>query len=124
MKRPNPLDRPATLGVPARQVTSLAERAEGREPAESGLRDRTSAPTREAMRDRIRTNIVDNFSGHEFTGLAADTLSALGYICTVSMAGPHGGMDIQEFAQANAADLNGHLSAGTPRKHGPAYPMA
>lgn len=85
---------PGALGVPARQVPSPAERAEERELDESGLLDPAPAPTVEAIRDRIRTHIIENFSGHKLTGLVAEILSALGYVCTVSPAGPDGGVDI------------------------------
>ncbi|ELT44191.1 restriction endonuclease [Arthrobacter nitrophenolicus] len=85
---------PGLLGVPARPVPSPAERAEERELDESGLLDPAPAPTIEAIRDTIRTRIVENFSGHKLTGLVADILTALGYICTVSPAGPDGGVDI------------------------------
>lgn len=56
--------------------------------------DPETAPTLEAVRDRIRTHLVENFSGHKLTRLVADILDALGYSCEVSPPGPDGGVDI------------------------------
>lgn len=56
--------------------------------------DPETVPTLEAIRDRIRTHLVENFSGHKLTRLVADILEALGFSCEVSLAGPDGGVDI------------------------------
>lgn len=56
--------------------------------------DPDPAPTLEAIRDRIRTHLVENFAGHKLTGLVADILEALGFHCEVSPPGPDGGVDI------------------------------
>lgn len=62
--------------------------------AEQGVVDPDVAPTAEAIRDRVRTHLVENFSGHKMTHLVAEILEALGFICEVSPAGPDGGVDI------------------------------
>jgi restriction system protein len=85
---------PGASGVPAQRTPSLAERAEERELHESGLLDPAAAPTLDAIRDRIRMHIVENFSGHKLTGLVADILTAMGYVCFVSPPGADGGVDI------------------------------
>jgi restriction system protein len=58
------------------------------------LTDPTAAITVEAIRDRVRTHLTENFSGHKLTALVADILRALGYTCAVSPAGPDFGVDI------------------------------
>lgn len=61
---------------------------------DSDVTDPESVPTLEAIRDRIRTHLVENFAGHKLTRLVADILEALGFHCVVSPAGPDGGVDI------------------------------
>lgn len=56
--------------------------------------DPSPAPTLDAIQDRIRTHLVENFAGHKLTRLVADILEALGYACIVSPPGPDGGVDI------------------------------
>lgn len=56
--------------------------------------DPAPAPTLDAIQDRIRTHLVENFAGHKLTRLVADILEALGYACIVSPPGPDGGVDI------------------------------
>lgn len=56
--------------------------------------DPEQAPTLEAIRDRIRTHIVENFAGHKLTGLVADILEALDFYCEVSPPGADAGVDI------------------------------
>lgn len=56
--------------------------------------DPDPTPTLEAIRDRIRTHLVENFAGHKLTGLIADILEALGFHCEVSPPGPDSGVDI------------------------------
>lgn len=56
--------------------------------------DPDPTPTLEAIRDRIRTHLVENFGDHKLTRLVADILEALGYQCEVSPPGPDGGVDI------------------------------
>ena len=58
------------------------------------LADPTPEPTFEAIRDRIRTHLVENFGQHKLTGLIADILRVHGYVCDVSPEGPDGGVDI------------------------------
>lgn len=56
--------------------------------------DPDPAPTLVAIRDRIRTHIVENFAGHKLTGLVSEILTAHGYVCDVSPPGPDSGVDI------------------------------
>jgi len=64
-------------------------------PADAGdVTDPDPAPTLEAIRDRIRTHLVENFAGHKLTALVADILEALGFHCEVSPPGADGGVDI------------------------------
>lgn len=56
--------------------------------------DPVPGPTLEAIRDRISTHIVENFTGHKLTDLVAEILTARGYVCDVSPPGPDGGVDI------------------------------
>jgi restriction system protein len=56
--------------------------------------DPVPAITLEAIRDRVRTYLVENFGQHKLTGLVAEILRAQGYICDVSPAGPDFGVDI------------------------------
>lgn len=57
--------------------------------------DPAPVPSLEAIRDRVRTHVVENFGGHKLTHLVADVLTALGYVCEVSPPGPDGGIDIR-----------------------------
>lgn len=72
---------------PVAPVASDGEAAED-------VTDPETVPTLEAIRDRIRTHLVENFSGHKLTRLVADILETLGFSCEVSPAGPDGGVDI------------------------------
>lgn len=56
--------------------------------------DPSPAITVEAIRDRVRTYLVENFGQHKLTGLVAEILRAQGYTCDVSPAGPDFGVDI------------------------------
>jgi restriction system protein len=56
--------------------------------------DPVPAITVEAIRDRVRTFLAENFAGHKLTGLIADIMRAQGYTCDVSPAGPDFGVDI------------------------------
>ena len=56
--------------------------------------DPEPTPTLEAIKDRIRIHIVENFSDHKLTRLVADILEALGFQCDISSPGPDGGVDI------------------------------
>lgn len=60
----------------------------------STVTDPETVPTLEALRDRVRTHIVENFSGHKLTSLVADILTVRGFVCDVSPAGPDTGVDI------------------------------
>lgn len=51
-------------------------------------------PTLDAIRDRVRTHLVEEFGRHKLTGLIADILRVEGYTCHVSPEGPDGGVDI------------------------------
>lgn len=56
--------------------------------------DPDPTPTLEAIRDRIRRHVVENFGAHKLTRLVADILEARGFHCEVSPPGPDGGVDI------------------------------
>lgn len=56
--------------------------------------DPVPAVTTEAIRDRVRTHLIENFGQHKLTALVADILRAQGYVCDVSPAGPDFGVDI------------------------------
>ncbi|MGP5165654.1 restriction endonuclease, partial [Arthrobacter rhombi] len=63
------------------------------EPSEE-LIDPLTLPTFEAIRDRIRNHIVENFTGHKLTHLVAGILHARGFVCHVSPEDADGGIDI------------------------------
>lgn len=77
--------RPTTAAVPAPARRELEEAA---------VNDPSPVPSLQAIRDRIGIHIVENFAGHALTGLVADVLTALGYVCTVSPPGADRGVDI------------------------------
>jgi len=56
--------------------------------------DPDPAPTLEAIRDRVRTHLIENFKGHRLTELIASILRVEGYTCDVSPPGPDQGVDI------------------------------
>ncbi len=56
--------------------------------------DPDPAPTLEAIRDRVRTHLIENFKGHRLTELVAAILRVEGYVCDVSPPGPDQGVDI------------------------------
>lgn len=60
----------------------------------SEVSDPDLTPTIEAIRDRIRIHLVENFGDHKLTALVAAILEALGFHCEVSPPGPDGGVDI------------------------------
>lgn len=63
-------------------------------PVADDVTDPATVPTLEAIRDRIRAHVVENFRGHELTRLVSLILEALGFVCEVSPSGPDGGVDI------------------------------
>jgi restriction system protein len=56
--------------------------------------DPVPVPTPEAISDRVRTYLIENFGPHRLTLLIADILRAEGYVCDVSPEGPDFGADI------------------------------
>ena len=56
--------------------------------------DPDPTPTLDAIRDRIRTHLVENFGDHKLTRLIAEILEVLGFRCEVSPSGPDGAVDI------------------------------
>jgi restriction system protein len=50
--------------------------------------------TVEAVRDVVRTYLIENFAGHKLTSLVAAILQAEGFTCDVSPPGPDYGVDI------------------------------
>lgn len=85
---------PGSSGAPIRPALQKVPLSERRELEESGVLDPAPVATLEAIRDRISTRIVENFSGHKMTDLVADVLTALGWVCRVSPPGADGGVDI------------------------------
>lgn len=59
-----------------------------------GVVDPEPKITVEAVRDVIRTYLIENFAGHKLTGLVAALLEAEGFTCDVSPPGPDFGVDI------------------------------
>jgi len=56
--------------------------------------DPAAAITVEAVRDVVRTYLIENFAGHKLTWLVAAILEAEGFTCDVSPPGPDFGVDI------------------------------
>lgn len=56
--------------------------------------DPETAPTIEAIRDRVLAHVAANFKEHQLTHLVADILTVLGFQCEVSPPGPDGAVDI------------------------------
>lgn len=56
--------------------------------------DPVTAITVEAVRDAVRTYLIENFAGHKLTSLVAAILQAEGFTCDVSPPGPDFGVDI------------------------------
>ena len=63
-------------------------------PDTTNVVDPAPAPTVEAIRDRVRTFLVENFGRHKLTDLVADILRVQGFTCDVSPEGPDFGVDI------------------------------
>ncbi|QOK24191.1 restriction endonuclease [Janibacter indicus] len=97
--RNNAAERVRALFETGTDPGSAAAHATAPEPAAAealtaDVTDPDPTPTIEAIRDRIRTHLVEHFSGHKFTALVADILETLGFRCEVSPSGPDGGVDI------------------------------
>lgn len=77
-------------------TTSNEPQASGSEPGADAVEvvDPDPRPSLEAIRDQIRTHLIENFAGHKLTILVADILEALDFSCEVSPPGPDGGVDI------------------------------
>jgi restriction system protein len=58
------------------------------------VKDPVTAITVEAVRDAVRTYVIENFAGHKLTSLVAAILEAEGFTCDVSPPGPDFGVDI------------------------------
>lgn len=58
------------------------------------VKDPVTAITVEAVRDAVRTYLIENFAGHKLTSLVAAILQAEGFTCDVSPPGPDFGVDI------------------------------
>lgn len=65
------------------------------ETANEDVTDPAPAPTLDAIRDRIRVRLAQDFREHVLTDLVADILGALGFSCEVSSPGADGGVDIR-----------------------------
>lgn len=86
---------------PGTMADAEAGTAKAQQPAEvvtdevsADVVDPTPAPTLEAIRDRVRTYLVENFRRHKLSYLVADILRVQGYVCEVSPEGPDSGVDI------------------------------
>lgn len=79
----------AKTSTPSAQPTPVGLAASA-----TDVSDPDPTPTLEAIRDRIRTHLVENFGDHKMTRLVADILEVLGFRCEVSPSGPDGGVDI------------------------------
>lgn len=75
--------------LPASVATSQADGE-----TDDSVLDPTPAPTLDAIKDRVRTHLIENFKGHDLTELVAAILRVNGYVCDVSPPGPDGGIDI------------------------------
>lgn len=64
------------------------------EEGDEAVSDPSPAPTLDAIRDRIRGRLDEDFKAHKLTGLVADILEVMGFRCEVSEPGPDGGVDI------------------------------
>ena len=86
---------PGTAGITGPSPTPAPPGASaGESIADAEILDPVPGPTVEAIRDRIRSHIVENFAGHKLTDLVAEILITRGYVCDVSPPGPDGGVDI------------------------------
>ncbi len=83
---------PGAVGTASKAATPAATPAA--DPGDTDAVDPTPAITLEAIRDRLRTHLVENFGQHKLTSLVAEILRARGYVCEVSPPGPDAGVDI------------------------------
>lgn len=82
---------PGSANMP--QVPATASQG-AEEVEDESVLDPTPAPTLEAIRDRVRTHLIEHFKEHDLTELIAAILRVNGYVCDVSPPGPDGGIDI------------------------------
>ena len=79
---------------PTKTKTSAAGSGPSVKDDDENVVDPDPAPTIEAIRDRVRTHLIENFKGHRLTELVAAILRVEGYVCDVSPPGPDQGVDI------------------------------
>lgn len=84
------LESVAAKGVDPRAIATTPTH----ENLEANVTDPDTAPTIEAIRDRVRTHVAATFREHQLTHLVSDVLTVLGFRCEVSPPGPDGGVDI------------------------------
>lgn len=75
-------------------ITSVTKPSAQAAATATEVSDPDPTPTLEAIRDRIRTHLVENSADHKLTRLVADILEVLGFHCEVSPPGPDGAVDI------------------------------
>lgn len=83
---------PGSSGVEGTLDSTDADDVGGEDTAD--VVDPVPVPTLEAIRDRVRTHVSENFKGHRLTELVADILRVRGFVCDVSPPGPDQGVDI------------------------------
>lgn len=88
------IDPGSTLGAAGGSTTSGTTNTSDLVGSIVDVADPTPAITLEALRDRIRAHLVENFGQHKLTHLIAEILRAQGYVCEVSPEGPDFGVDI------------------------------
>lgn len=88
------LDEIAESGADPGNPNTDDSAAAGADDTSTDVTDPEAAPTIEAIRDRIRAHVAENFKEHRLTSLVADILTVLGFQCEVSPPGPDGGVDI------------------------------
>lgn len=85
---------PGLTGNSAPLLLPPAENIGDQQDADTDAVDPIPAVTIEAIRDRVRTHLIENFGRHRLTALVADILRVEGYVCDVSPARPDFGVDI------------------------------
>ncbi|PPG37342.1 restriction endonuclease [Rathayibacter sp. AY1F6] len=85
---------PGSGPISAPQSSAVSAGMDERRSTVEDVTDPRSVPTLQAIRDRVRTHLIENFGGHKLSHLVGDLLRAEGYTCDVSPEGPDFGVDI------------------------------
>lgn len=80
--------------IPNKTTAAAAGSAASTNDDADNVVDPDAAPTLEAIRDRVRTHLIERYKGHRLTELVAAILRVEGYVCDVSPPGPDQGVDI------------------------------